>query len=77
MLSEFITTKRAAIAAVRAEADYLIDQAARRARGADRGAWRDDVRAVDCQPHNTIRKQIAQSVAFAFELSARFADKEI
>lgn len=74
MLTSFITTKRAAIAAARAEADYLIEQAARRARGADRGAWRDDVRAVDRQPHNTIAKQVAQSVAVAFELSARFSN---
>lgn len=75
MLSDFITTKRAAIAAVREEANALIEQAERRARGFDRGMWRDDVRTVDRNSSNTIRATVARSVAFSFELSARFSNR--
>lgn len=69
-----ITTRRAAIAAVRAEANALIYQSERRAAGADRGAWRDDMRAVECNAHNTIAATTRQSVAVAFALSAKFSD---
>lgn len=63
------TTRRAAIAAVRAEADYLIEQAERKARGFDRGMFRDD----DTTRTETIRQRVAFSVAVSFALSARFA----
>ena len=73
MVADTFTAKRAAIAAVRAEADALIEQAERRAKGYDRGLWRDDMRPVDCNASNTIRANTAFAVAVAFELSARFA----
>lgn len=72
---DFITSKRAAIAAVREEANALIEQAERKARGFDRGMWRDDMRTVDCNARNTIRATVARSVAVAFELSARFSNR--
>ena len=53
------TTKRAAVAAVREEANALIEQAERRAKGFDRGAWRDDLRAVD---RNTVCRSLGASV---------------
>lgn len=74
MNTEFITTKRAAIAAAREEANAIIEQAERRARGWDRGMWRDDVRPVDRNTGNTIRATVARGSAFAFALSARFAN---
>lgn len=67
--------KRQAIAEVRAEANALIEQAERRAKGWDRGIWRDDRRAVDCNAHNTIRACTARSVKNAFDLSARFSEE--
>lgn len=67
--------RRQAIAEVRAEANALIEQLERRARGFDRGMWRDDVRTVDRNARNTIRATTHRSVAHAFELSARFSNK--
>ena len=66
-------TKRQAIRRVRECADALIEQAERRARGWDRGAWRDDVRPVDRNASNTIRANARFHVGVAFELSRRFA----
>ena len=71
-----ITNKRAAVAAVRAEANAIIEQNERRARGFDLGVWRDDMRQVERNAGNTIRATIARSSEFAFALSARFADPE-
>lgn len=62
-------TKREAIAAARAEADALIEQAERRAKGWDSGLYRSD----DVYREVTIRERIAASVETAFYLSARFA----
>ena len=67
-------TKRQAIAEVRSEADAIIEQLERRAKGWDRGLWRDDMRNVDCNFSNTIGATIRRSVAHAFALSAQFAD---
>lgn len=67
------TTRRAAIAAVRSEADYLIEQAERRARGMDRGMYRDD----DTTRTETIRERIAFGSAVAFALSAAFAAEPV
>lgn len=71
-LAADITTRRAAIAAVRAEADALIEQGERRARGWDRGAYRDD----DTLRAWTIRDSARLSSEFAFHLSAKFAPQE-
>lgn len=68
-----IATPRQAAAIVRDEADALIDQLTRRAKGYDRGAWRDDCRTIDRLPHNTIAAQMRESVAVAFALARRFA----
>lgn len=68
MNADYITTKRQAIAAVRAEANALIEQAERKAKGWDKGAYRDD----DTLRHETIAYCGRQSSALAFELSARF-----
>lgn len=68
-LAADITTRRQAIAAVRSEADALIEQAERRARGWDRGVYRDD----DSRRDRTIRERTKLSVDFAFHLSAKFA----
>lgn len=76
MLTDSITTRRQAIAAVRAEADGIIEQLERRARGFDRGTWRDDVREVDRRWTNTIRATMRRSVAFAFALSRKFASAD-
>ena len=67
---EGFTSRRAAIAAVRAEADYLIEQAERKARGFDKGIYRDD----DTTRGMTIRQRIAFGVGVSFALSAKFAN---
>lgn len=64
------TTRNAAIAAVRAEANYLIEQAERKAQGWDKGMFRDDD-ATRCM---TIRQREAISVFVSFALSAKFAN---
>lgn len=66
--------KRRAVAEVRALADAVIEQAERRAKGWDRGAWRDDVRTVDRSTRNTIAVNTDVNVRRAFYLSAQFAD---
>lgn len=66
-------TKRQAIAEVRAEANALIEQLSRRARGMDQGPWRDDCRIVDRQPHNRISATIRAGVEHAFNLSRQYA----
>lgn len=70
---ESIGNRREAIAAVRAEADALIEQSTRRAQGMDKGAWRDDMRIVDRNTRNTIAATRRAGVALAFALSAKFA----
>lgn len=67
-----VTTKRAAIAVVRAEADALIEQAQRRAKGWDAGPWRDDLAPGQRHMDNTIRANTRRSVYMAFALSERF-----
>jgi hypothetical protein len=67
-------TKRQAIAEVRDCADAIIEQAERRAKGWDRGAWRDDERIVDRSSRNTIAARIGVNVSRAFYLSAQFQD---
>ena len=64
-----LTTKRQAIAAVRAEADSLIEQAERRSKGWDKGAYRSD----DTMRQQTIGERRAFSVAVAYALSRKFA----
>lgn len=68
-----VMTKRQAIREVRECADALIEQSERRARGFDRGTWRDDVRPVDRNASNTIRANARFYVGVAFDLSRRFA----
>lgn len=67
-LADHITTKRQAIAAVRAEANALIEQADRKAKGWDKGVYRDD----DAMRLETIAYRCRMSSRLAFELSARF-----
>lgn len=66
-------TRRQAIAHARAEADAIIEQNERRARGWDQGAWRDDMRPVERNAGNTIRATTQWSSDYAFSLSAQFA----
>lgn len=61
-------TKRQAIAETRDCANVVIEQLERRAKGWDRGAYRDD----DTVRLRTINDHIALNVDVAFELSARF-----
>jgi hypothetical protein len=53
---ELTMTKRQAIAEVRAEANAIIEQLERRARGWDKGRWRDDMRDVECNAAGTHRR---------------------
>jgi len=66
-------TKNQAIREARAEADAIIEQRTRQARGWDRGAHRDDVRIVDRCWHPTIEQSVRMSVNHAFAMAARFA----
>lgn len=61
-------TKREAIAEVRALANVVIEQAERKAKGWDKGAYRDD--ALHGEP--TIKGHIRDCVAQAFHLSRQF-----
>jgi hypothetical protein len=63
-------TKRQAIAEARAEANAIIEQQERIARGWDRGAYRSD----DTLRQWTIRETLAMHSAHAFALSAMFAE---
>lgn len=69
-----VTTRRAAIAIVREEANAVIAQLERRARGWDKGPWRDDELTVNCNARTTVAARIRESVALAFALSAKFSD---
>lgn len=66
-------TERGVVAAVRSAANYLIEQAERRARGLDKGEFRDDCPTACRTPANTIREQTATLVETAFALSAKFS----
>lgn len=70
ILTAGIVTKRQAVAAVRDEANALIEQLERVAKGWDRGAYRAD----DTMRQTTIRERIRQSVECSFHLSAKFAE---
>lgn len=65
-----VTTKREAIRIARAEANAIIAQRERQARGYDRGLFRDD----DTLRRETIRQTIAFSVNVAFALSHKFSN---
>lgn len=65
-----ITTKRQAIAFVRAEANGIIEQAERRAKGWDRGTFRDD----DAFRSLTIRQRLELSARAAFNVAVAAAD---
>lgn len=65
-----ITTKRQAIAFVRAEANGIIEQGERRARGWDRGAYRDD----DTLRAFTIASALEWSAHAAFVVAVAAAD---
>lgn len=67
---ESVTSKREAVRLVREEANALIEQSERKARGFDRGMYRDD----DTIRHETIRQRTAYSVDIAFALASKFAD---
>jgi len=62
-------TRRQAIAEVRAEADYLIEQMTRKANGWDKGIYRDD----DTLRAWTINQSIRNSVSNAFYLASLYA----
>lgn len=62
-------TDRQVYAAVRALADGVIEQRTRQAQGWDKGTHRDDMRTVDRNASNTIRRNIQAAVAEAFSLS--------
>ena len=62
-------TRRQAIAEVRAEADYLIEQMTRKANGWDKGIYRDD----DTLRAWTISQSIKNSVNNAFYLARIYA----
>lgn len=64
-----VTTRREALRTVRAEADYLIEQLSRRARGYDKGPYRDDDTIRLC----TIARSTRDSVSLAFALSRKFS----
>lgn len=63
-----VTTKRQAIAWVKAEANAIIEQAERRAKGWDRDMFRDD----DCFRYKTIEQRTRESVELSFALSKKF-----
>jgi hypothetical protein len=63
-----IDTKRKAIAAVKAEANGIIEQLERRAKGWDKGAYRDD----DTMRFMTIRESLTLSSQFAFAVAIEF-----
>ena len=62
-------TKRQAIAEVRAEANWIIDQLERRAKGWDKGAYRSD----DTMRHRTIDQMLGYASAHCFALSQAFS----
>lgn len=64
---------RAAVRYAQQEANAVIEQAERRAKGYDKGAWRDDTRPVDRARYNRIDTRIHESVETAFALARRFA----
>lgn len=64
---------RTAAVWVREEADHLIEQLSRRARGFDKGPWRDDIRQADRTPYNRTATRIHESVSLSFALARRFA----
>ena len=66
---DWIKSRRQAIAVVREEANALIEQAERRARGWDRGAYRDD----DCERRETIAARSRWRADVAFKVAQRFA----
>lgn len=66
-----VTTKRRAVAMVRENANALIEQLERRAKGWDRGFYRDD----DTLQLWTIRQSIDLHVSESFALSAQFASR--
>lgn len=68
-------TKRQAMREVRANADALIEQLERIAKGWDRGMYRSDTRDVDCVPHNSIRSRVRSYVSESFRLSAQFQSR--
>jgi hypothetical protein len=65
-------TKRQAIAEVRAEANAIIEQLERRARGWDQGRWRNDMRAVERNGANTIAATLEWRAGYAFSLACSF-----
>ena len=67
-ITDRVTTRRQAIAMVREEADWLIEQAQRRARGFDKGAYRDD----DTDRTHTIEANAKLSVTVATMLSRAY-----
>ena len=64
-------TKRSAIREARAEADAIIEQLERRAKGWDKGAYRDD----DTERYATIAQRLATSSAWAFHLSRMYGQE--
>ena len=68
-------TMRQAIAHVRSEANALIEQMERKARGWDTGRWRDDMPHADRHATNTIRVTNLVRVTYAFGLSEEFTGR--
>jgi hypothetical protein len=69
-LLDSVINKRMAAAWVRAEANDLIEQLERRARGWDKGQYRDD----DVMRDTPIRQRIRESVTLSFALAKKFAE---
>lgn len=67
-------TKRQAIKEVRQAADAIIEQAERRAKGWDKGFWRDDERDCNRQPATTISRTIEWHVNYAFSVAHAYRD---
>lgn len=63
-------TKREAIKQVRECADAIIEQQARRARGWDRGVYRDDVSPADRAYRLTISEHLEACSQIAFDIVA-------
>lgn len=71
-IADRVSTRRQAIAMVREEADWLIEQSQRRARGFDKGAYRDD----DTDRTHTIEANAKLSVTVATMLSRAFGQPD-
>ena len=66
--------KQQAIREVREAANDVIEQLQRWDKGWDKGVYRDDIREADTCWHLPAEQAFQQTVAYAFSLSAQFAE---